>query len=211
MYKRELARLSRAGVKYLVIGGVALGLSGYPRATLDLDLFVELSEENLNRLLKVLGRMGYEPKIPVNPEELKDPEKRKEWVRTKHAKVFTFHQPQKPYCQIDILLESPISFAGAWTRSRIVFIGGQKVHVACPEDLLHLKQLAGRKKDKEDIEIPKEIIQVEMEEDDEIIDYIERWRKVPAERILECMGQMREFLLTYMTKEGRKVLRVLSS
>jgi hypothetical protein len=106
MYQQELIELSRAGVRYLVIGAVALGLSGYPRATLDLDLFVDLSEENLDRLLRVLGQMGYKPRAPVDPAQLKDPEERRKWIQDKHAKVFAFHQTKKPLSQIDVLLES---------------------------------------------------------------------------------------------------------
>jgi hypothetical protein len=60
MYKKELIKLSH--VRYMVIGGVALGLSGYPRATLDLDLLVDFSEENLDKL-QVVNRMGYRPRV----------------------------------------------------------------------------------------------------------------------------------------------------
>jgi hypothetical protein len=165
MYQQELIELSRAGVRYLVIGAVALGLSGYPRATLDLDLFVDLSEENLDRLLRVLGQMGYKPRAPVDPAQLKDPEERRKWIQDKHAKVFAFHQTKKPLSQIDVLLESPVPFPEAWKRSRVVLVGGEEVWVACPEDLLALKQFAAREKDRGDIEVLKKIIQ------------LERWKK----------------------------------
>jgi hypothetical protein len=161
MYKKELIKLSRAGVRYMVIGGVALGLSGYPRATLDLDLFVDFSEENLDKFLQVVNRMGYKPRVPVDLSLLKDPMERKRWTEEKGAKVFSFYQAKRPHLQIDVLIDSPVSFIEAWKRSRIVVIGGEEVHVACPEDLLLLKQVASREKDREDIEVLKKIIQLE--------------------------------------------------
>jgi predicted nucleotidyltransferase len=66
---------------------------------------------------------------------------------------------------IDILLESPISFEDAWKRSRAVIVGGERVQVACPEDLLALKQSAGREEDREDIRVLKKIVE------------LERWKK----------------------------------
>jgi predicted nucleotidyltransferase len=79
----------------------------------------------------------------------------------KGAKVFSFYQVKKPHLQIDVLIDSPVPFIDAWKRSRIVAIGGEEVHVACPEDLLLLKQVASREKDREDIEVLKKIIQLE--------------------------------------------------
>jgi hypothetical protein len=161
MYKKELIKLSRAGVRYMVIGGVALGLSGYPRATLDLDLFVDFSEENLDKFLQVVNRMGYKPRVPVDLSLLKDPMERKRWAEEKGAKVFSFYQAKRPHLQIDVLINSPVSFIEAWKKSRIVVIGGEEIHVACPEDLLLLKQVASREKDREDIKVLKKIIQLE--------------------------------------------------
>ncbi len=42
-------------VKYLVIGGYALGRYTEPRATKDLDLFVEISEDNAQRIFAALA------------------------------------------------------------------------------------------------------------------------------------------------------------
>lgn len=46
MYEEVLTELSKSGARYLVIGGVALGLSGYPRTTFDLDILPDLSGRN---------------------------------------------------------------------------------------------------------------------------------------------------------------------
>jgi hypothetical protein len=51
--------LNAAGAKYLVIGGVACVLHGYVRATTDLDILIECSEKNAERVLAALARAGY--------------------------------------------------------------------------------------------------------------------------------------------------------
>jgi len=56
---RVCAALNRGNVKYLVIGGIACILHGYARATEDIDILIERSKANADRLLRVLGRLGY--------------------------------------------------------------------------------------------------------------------------------------------------------
>ena len=53
------ACLQRHDVKYVVIGGIAAILHGVPRATFDLDVLIEATDENARRLLDALdGRVG---------------------------------------------------------------------------------------------------------------------------------------------------------
>jgi predicted nucleotidyltransferase len=52
-----LAELSREGVDFLVIGGVAVGFHGHVRATKDVDVVPAPSKENLQRLVRVLERL----------------------------------------------------------------------------------------------------------------------------------------------------------
>ena len=57
-FESLLVRLSRAGVDYLVAGGVAVCLNGYVRTTQDIDLLVDASPANLRRLLDCLAEFG---------------------------------------------------------------------------------------------------------------------------------------------------------
>src|SRR5215467_7208044 len=52
------ASFQKNDVKYLVIGGIAAVLYGVPRATFDLDLLVEATSENVERLLKAMSEAG---------------------------------------------------------------------------------------------------------------------------------------------------------
>ena len=51
--------LNRADAKYLVIGGMACILHGYVRATTDIDILIQRSRENAERVLAALSETGY--------------------------------------------------------------------------------------------------------------------------------------------------------
>ncbi len=57
-YGKLLADLAKAGVDYAVVGGLAVIFNGYPRFTLDADIIVGDSKENLERLLASLRHWG---------------------------------------------------------------------------------------------------------------------------------------------------------
>ncbi len=57
-FGRLLADLSRADVDYILVGGVAVALSGYARATEDVDILVQANPENVIRLLDCLKTFG---------------------------------------------------------------------------------------------------------------------------------------------------------
>lgn len=53
---REFLRLLTAHeVAFLLVGGYAVALHGYPRATADFDLWIDLAPDNIERVLRVLG------------------------------------------------------------------------------------------------------------------------------------------------------------
>jgi predicted nucleotidyltransferase len=50
--------LQKHKVKYVVIGGIAAVLHGVPRATFDLDILIEATPDNAEKLLKSLLEAG---------------------------------------------------------------------------------------------------------------------------------------------------------
>ena len=59
-FKEFLRLLNVNGVRYLLIGGYAVGFHGYPHATNDIDIFVARDAENARRLVKSLIDFGFE-------------------------------------------------------------------------------------------------------------------------------------------------------
>ncbi|MCP4418801.1 MAG: hypothetical protein GY805_19470 [Chloroflexi bacterium] len=58
-FREFIQSLNDNQVKYLIIGGYAVAFHGHPRYTKDLDVWVELSEENADRLVAALDDFGF--------------------------------------------------------------------------------------------------------------------------------------------------------
>ena len=67
-FKEFLQLLNEHQVEYLLIGGYAVGYHGYPRATVDMDIWVAMHPENANKLIAVLKEFGFD--VPELSEAL---------------------------------------------------------------------------------------------------------------------------------------------
>lgn len=61
-FRDFLKLLNSMGVRYLLVGGYAVGCHGYPRATADMDVWVAVDKENAEKTCKALEEFG----IPKN-------------------------------------------------------------------------------------------------------------------------------------------------
>ena len=60
-------------VKYLVIGGYAVAIHGHPRYTKDIDIWIEMSSENANKLLAALNQFGF-GSLGLSPQDFQSPD-----------------------------------------------------------------------------------------------------------------------------------------
>jgi phage replication-related protein YjqB (UPF0714/DUF867 family) len=67
-FKELLQLLNSRKVEYLVVGGYAVALYGYPRATGDIDIWIALSKENAQKIVEALKEFGFD--VPELKEEL---------------------------------------------------------------------------------------------------------------------------------------------
>jgi predicted nucleotidyltransferase len=58
-FKEFIELLNGHNVRYLVVGGYAVAFHGYPRYTKDLDVWIELSPENADNMIKALEEFGF--------------------------------------------------------------------------------------------------------------------------------------------------------
>lgn len=58
-FREFLQLLNSRQVKYLLIGGYAVGYHGYPRATVDMDVWIAISPENAKKIVDVLNEFGF--------------------------------------------------------------------------------------------------------------------------------------------------------
>ncbi|MCB1036272.1 MAG: hypothetical protein KDD47_20780 [Acidobacteria bacterium] len=149
--RKCLTALEKGGVRYLIVGGVAVVLHGHLRATADLDLVLHLEPENVQLALEGLGRAGFEPVVPVALEDFAEPEKRRQWKTNRNMLVFSLWHPDDPVFKVDIFVEEPLNFEAAWERRVRAMLPGLEVSVVDLEDLITLKEDAGRPQDLADV------------------------------------------------------------
>lgn len=153
--QRILQALWVCDVDYVVIGGVAVALYGIPRTTVDLDLMVRLTPENLTRLWRCLESLGLRPRQPVSLEMITDPATRNRILQEKHARVITFENPSDPLEVVDILMEESLPFEEVFSRRQVFHTGEFGIPVPAVEDLMALKARTGRPVDRSDVEALK--------------------------------------------------------
>ena len=73
-YEKLLAKLARAEVKFIIVGGVAVALNGFVRTTEDVDILIEASADNVGRLLDELGNFGEGYARELSPADFSDSE-----------------------------------------------------------------------------------------------------------------------------------------
>jgi hypothetical protein len=134
--------LNSFDVKYLVAGGFAAILHGLPRTTVDIDIFVESSRENVEKLLKALSNIGFGIAKEIKPEE----------ILNKH--VFLFADQVR--IEIFIKLWGVSSFKDAYKRKEVIEYEGVRIPVLSLQDLIKSKD-TDRPQDREDLVALKKI------------------------------------------------------
>lgn len=132
-----LRLLNGQGVEYLVIGDYAVAVHGYVRATGDLDIFVELSEENVGRLMAALKDFGFDTTV-VSRE-----------VLLTRGKIIRFGVPP---LRLEIMNEiSGVEFAACYEKRVTEQVGSITIPFIDLENLIKNKQASGRPKDLADV------------------------------------------------------------
>ena len=158
MYYKDIFRtLLEHKVKYLVVGGVAMGLHGIPRMTADLDIMLDLAPTNIKKFITATGKIGYVPRPPLTLKDFLDPGKRKSWAVDKNMVMFTLINPKIPYQELDVFTENPVDFQELYAGKKIVQFGNIGIPVASMDGLIALKEKTGRKQDKTDVSILKRL------------------------------------------------------
>jgi hypothetical protein len=72
-FREFIQLLNDNQVKYLIIGGYAVAVHGHPRYTKDLDIWVEMTSENADRLMTALNQFGF-GSLGLSPQDFKTPD-----------------------------------------------------------------------------------------------------------------------------------------
>jgi len=131
-------------VEFLLVGAYALAAHGYPRATMDIDLWVMPSPDNAEAVLRALHRFGA-PVVELREGDLQN-----------EGTVFQIGVAPR---RIDILTAvSGLRFDEAFVRAIPVDIEGITVRIPTIEDMIRNKRATGRTKDLADAEALEELL-----------------------------------------------------
>lgn len=155
--------LEKAGVRYLVAGGLAVNAHGYLRFTNDVDLVVQLVPENIVNAFAALASIGYEPVVPITASQFADAKTRDGWVREKNMTVLQFWSDEHRETPIDMFVSEPFPFDEEYARSLSKPLRGSvDVRFVSIATLIDMKTAVGRRQDLIDVEHLK----MRMERDD---------------------------------------------
>ena len=133
------------------------GGNGSARLTADIDLILDLEESAAARAMHALAGLGLRPRAPVDPADFADSRIREGWLQDKGMQVFSLFHPDNPVLSVDVFTTHPIEFETLFGRSDVFEICDVSVRVASISDLISLKRLADRPRDRDDIEMLQKI------------------------------------------------------
>ena len=137
-FKEFLKILNHKKIRYLLIGGYAVGYHGYPRATNDMDIFISKDIETANQMVSALKDFGFD--IPQLKDEL-------------FLKENNIVRMGIPPMRIEILNTiSGVTFEDCYSKRIIEEIDGVQINIINLEHLKINKQASGRHKDLDDYE-----------------------------------------------------------
>ncbi|RTZ60507.1 MAG: hypothetical protein DSZ33_02695 [Gammaproteobacteria bacterium] len=151
-YLELFKQLERHNVRYLLVGGLAMNLHGVPRMTMDIDIILLLDDKNLDSFIETAKAMKLTPAIPVALEDILDAGKRKQWIDEKNLIAFPLRSEDGGAPALDVVLSHNLDMDTALKNASKKKLGDTTVLVASIDDMIKLKQLAGRKQDLSDIE-----------------------------------------------------------
>ena len=156
LYEEILREFQRQKVRYVLVGGIAVNLLGSLRSTADMDVLVEMSNENLRKVVSILKIKGYRVKQPVDPMGIADEKTRHDWIHNKHMKAFNFYKEDE-LKEVDIIIESPLSYEEAKKGALKIKIVDIILPVISIDNLIKMKKHTGRSVDRFDVEELKKI------------------------------------------------------
>ena len=144
-----LKSLNEHEVDYVIIGATAFPIHGYSRATLDIDLLIKPTKKNAENTLLALKKFGYD----IDDVSVSDILSKKILIRQ-----YILETDIHPFVK-------GVTIEEIWKNRIPGKIGDTSCYFASLDDLIRMKEAAGRGKDKEDLKFLKKIKEKKLLED----------------------------------------------
>jgi hypothetical protein len=136
-----LRALDAADARYVIVGGLAVILQGLPRLTQDVDIFVPIDAENLERIKRALHAVYNDPSI----DEIRSEDLANDYATIRYG-------PPTGDIVVDLIARLGDAFSFDDLESEEFVIDGVCIRVATPRTLYRMKKETLRLKDRIDAE-----------------------------------------------------------
>lgn len=145
-FEEFIALLNEHRVRYLIVGGYAVGFHARPRATKDIDILIDLSMANARRARAAIVHFLGADAPTITEEKLTNP----------RTLIVLGVEP----IRIDILttIDGLGSFAAAWKRRAKGTYGKASANYIALEDLIAAKMASGRPQDLADVDVLQRVV-----------------------------------------------------
>lgn len=131
------AQLNAHKVRYLIVGGYAVIYHGYPRSTVDFDVFVAMDRQNAEHLSHAIADFGFDPK-EYSPD----------FFLTPSSILMIGREPWR----IDIFTSiKGLDFEDAYKKRVMIEVKGIQIPFVARDDLIASKMASNRNRDRDDI------------------------------------------------------------
>jgi hypothetical protein len=144
-----LTALADAEIDFVVVGGFAMQLHGFQRATYDVDVALAMNENNLERFVAFASHHKLVPVIPEPLASLKDASKLDRWFRENGMVAFALRAPDD--FVLDVLIRPVVDFPTLRANAVQGSLHGRNFRFAGLDEMLAMKRAAARPKDQIDI------------------------------------------------------------
>ena len=135
-FREFIELLNQNDVKYLIVGGYAVAVHGYPRYTKDIDIWVFTDELNLKKIVKVINDFGFKSSN-IKVADLKE--------------SGTVVQLGLPPNRIDLITDG-VDFDDCYNNKFEIITDGLKMNFIGLDHLKKNKKASGRYQDLADLE-----------------------------------------------------------
>ena len=137
-FKEFLSLLGSNNVRYLLIGGYAVGYHGYPRSTNDMDIWISMDIDTAEKIVMVLKEFGFDTSQFSKELFLKENNIARMGIPPMRIEIFT--------------TISGVDFNDCFEKKIVDEIDGIKVNIINLQQLKINKKASGRHKDLDDFE-----------------------------------------------------------
>jgi hypothetical protein len=143
---RVCKAFQKANIPYAIVGGYAVALHGALRGTVDVDIVIQWTLDNLQKAESVLQQIGLVSRLPLNSKNVFH--NKEDYVENRNLIAWNFYNPLNPLEQVDIIITydlSPFDVKSVQTNSGEILILSK-------ESLIRMKRKSGRPQDLQDIQ-----------------------------------------------------------